>query len=513
MLHRDLMLQAELIVAELMKRLDSNASEATAIETYQELSKVKDIIHEVTHSAVDYQEVVENLDDNILIADKNETILYVNPSYINHTHISPDVILGRRVSDVLQEGKYFTTATVPEVIKTKNRVMKLSSMAKTNGSLGFVTGVPVFDREGEIKYVIACNRGVSTFSELHENFKQFVAALSNLQVDQEHVQIYNDSQSVPESQMIGKSAEMKKIWSFINNVSTTDATVLITGESGVGKELIAEAIYKKSNRSEMPIIKVNCSSIPANLLESELFGYEKGAFSGANSAGKKGLLEAADKGTLLLDEIGDMPIDLQAKLLRVIQSNEITRVGGIKPIKLDIRLIASTNCNLKQKIKDGTFRSDLYYRLHVIPINVPPLRERTEDIRDICEYYKNYFCSKYNRQITLTEENYKLLCNYSWPGNIRELRNIMEYLVVCCSDHEYIDSSVLYATFGLEESSSAYVNFNADLTLNEAVAAYEKEFIKKAIESAHNLKEAGQILNIDISTVSRKLKQHGLTLK
>lgn len=512
MLHRDLMLQAEVMVIELMRKLDSDSSELKCHEFYQDLSKVKDIIHEVTHSAVDYQEVVENLDDNILIADKNETILYVNPSYINHTHISPEVILGRRVSDVLLEGKYFTTATVPEVIKTKKRVMKLSSMAKTNGSLGFVTGVPVFDQEGGIKYVIACNRGVSTFSELHENFKQFVNVLSNMQVDTEHVQIYNDSQSVPENHMIGKSVEMKKIWSFINNVSTTDATVLITGESGVGKELIADAIYKKSSRSEMPIIKVNCSSIPANLLESELFGYEKGAFSGASAAGKKGLFEAADKGTLLLDEIGDMPIDLQAKLLRVIQNNEVTRVGGIKPIKLDIRLIASTNCDLKQKIREGTFRSDLYYRLHVIPINVPPLRERVEDIADICMYYKDYFCTKYNRQITLSEENLSLLSNYSWPGNIRELRNIMEYLVVCCSDQEWIDNSVLYATFGLE-SNSAYVNFNTDMTLNEAVAAYEKEFIKKAIESAKNLKEAGQILNIDISTVSRKLKQHGLSLK
>lgn len=292
----------------------------------------------------------------------------------------------------------------------------------------------------------------------------------------------------------------------------TDATVLITGESGTGKELIADAIYKNSRRSQKPFIKINCSSIPASLLESELFGYEKGAFSGASAQGKKGLFEAANTGTLLLDEIGDMPMDLQAKLLRAIQSSEITRVGGTAPIKLNIRLIASTNCNLKEKIANGTFRSDLYYRLHVIPISVPPLRDRKEDIPLLCRHYLNIFSEKYNRPVSLSEENLDTLTNYSWPGNIRELRNIMEYLAVCCADSPQIENSFLYSIFDME-TDNAYLELNQNMTLNEAVSTYEKEFLKNTIKDVKNLKEASQILNVDISTVSRKLKQYGLSIK
>ena len=262
----------------------------------------------------------------------------------------------------------------------------------------------------------------------------------------------------------------------------------------------------------MPFIKINCSSIPANLLESELFGYEKGAFSGASASGKKGLFEAANNGTLLLDEIGDMPMELQAKLLRAIQSSEITRVGGTKPIKLNIRLIAATNCNLKEKIAAGTFRSDLYYRLHVIPINVPPLRERKEDIPLLCEHYRKLFSERYERTLRLSDENMEVLTNYSWPGNIRELRNIMEYLTVCCSDMETIETSFLYSIFDMD-SSNAYIELNQNMSLNEAVSAYEKEFLKNTIKGVKNLKEASELLNIDISTVSRKLKQYGLSIK
>ena len=511
MTDREIMLNAEAKTKELVELFSSSRPlDRAAIR--QELVEIRNEIHQVATSVIDYQVVVDNMDDNILISDPEEKIIYINPAYEKHTGIPKEALLGRRVSDVVKEKKYFTTATIPDVIKRKERVMKLSYMSK-NQNPGIVVGTPVFDPHGNLQYVVATNRGLSSFTDLRNNFNDFVDLLNDLQKDTDTVHIYKDSSSITdESRMIGEGDGMRHIKRFINNVSKTDANVLITEESGTGKELVADAIYKASLRASNPFIKINCASIPASLLESELFGYEKGAFSNASSHGKKGLFEAADKGTLLLDEIGDMPIDLQAKLLRVIQSSEITRVGGIKPIKLDFRLIASTNCNLKEKVKEGTFRSDLYYRLHVIPINVPPLRERKEDIPLLCAHYLDIFTSKYGTKVNLTPESQEILNNYSWPGNIRELRNIMEYLSVCCSDMEEIDAAFLYGTLNME-SENAYVEFNENMSLNEAVSAYEKEYIRNSIKDVKNLKEASSILDIDISTVSRKLKQYGLSIK
>lgn len=513
MTDREIMRGAEKDVSELIELL-SGSQPVNLREFRTKLVKVRNEIHKVTTSDIDYQVVVDNLDDNILIANSQEEILYVNPSYEKHTGITKEALIGHKVSDVLKSQQYFTVATVPDVLKRKEKVMKLAYM-NSRKNPGIVVGVPIFDKENpkEIQYVVATNRGLSTYVDLRDNFTEFINTLTQMHKDNDAVHIYNSSDNISsEHIMIGDGPGMRQIKHFIENVSRTDATVLITGESGAGKELIADAIYKNSTRAHMPFIKINCSSIPASLLESELFGYEKGAFSGASANGKKGLFEAANNGTLLLDEIGDMPMELQAKLLRAIQSSEITRVGGTKPIKLDIRLIAATNCNLKEKIAAGTFRSDLYYRLHVIPINVPPLRERKEDIPLLCRHYLKIFSERYNRTVQLSPENIEVLTNYSWPGNIRELRNIMEYLTVCCSDMDVIETSFLYGIFDMD-SSNAYVELNQNMSLGDAVSAYEKEFLKNTIKGVKNLKEASQLLDVDISTVSRKLRQYGLSIK
>ena len=458
-------------------------------------------------------DLIENVrQTNILVADKDEVVLYVNDAYIRHTGIAPEQILGKRITELLETGTYFTDPTVPEVIRSRKKVMKLSSMFGRPDSLGFVTGVPIFDDAGEIQYVVACNRGVSTFKELRDNFVHFVEAVNNLQGAAGHVQMVPNSSGIVTPQMVGESPAIQRVYDLIENVRQTTATVLITGESGVGKELIADAIYRTSSRAEKPFIKVNCASIPASLFESELFGYERGSFSGANASGKQGLFEAANNGTLLLDEIGEMPMDMQAKLLRAIQNNEITRVGGIRPIKLDIRYIASTNCDLKKKVREGTFRSDLYYRLHVIPIQVPPLREREGDVARLSQHFVSEFNKQYHKNVVLSPENIELLENYSWPGNIRELRNVMEYLVVCCAPNGHVDNSYIYGTFDLS-NQNAYVEYDPDQSLNDAITAYEKKYLENALRYARNLKEASQILNIDPSTVSRKLRQHGLTLQ
>lgn len=510
MTDREIMLSAEQRIDELMNKM-LGSDPVSKKQVLQELKAVKESVHQVTTSTIDYQIVVDNLDDNILIADASETILYVNKAYQKSSGISKENLIGKTVSHIAETTDYFTVTTVPDVIQKKEPVMKLSYLpGQKNPSI--VVGMPIFYSNGELQYIVATNRELSTYTDLRDNYNTFLNLLSDMKSAKNAVQVIQETSTLSEKQMIGEGKEMTQIRKFISNVASTDATVLVTGESGTGKELIADAIYTASKRNNMPFIKINCSSIPAQLLESELFGYEKGAFSGANAQGKKGLFEAANKGTLLLDEIGDMPMELQAKLLRAIQSNEITRVGGTKPIPLDIRLIASTNCNLKAKIAEGTFRSDLYYRLHVIPINVPPLRERKDDIALLCEHYINIFNEEYDKHLVLSEENKDALMGYSWPGNIRELRNIMEYLVVCASDMDHLDNSFLYSIFDLEGKDS-YMEVKKNMTLSEAVSSYEKEFLTLAIKDVKNLKEASEILDVDISTVSRKLKQHGLSLK
>lgn len=307
--------------------------------------------------------------------------------------------------------------------------------------------------------------------------------------------------------MIGKNGSLANIWNLIRHIAPTDATVLITGESGAGKEVVADEIFQNSARKNEPCIKINCASIPADLLESELFGYEKGAFSGANPNGKKGLFEQANHGTLMLDEIGDMPMELQVKLLRAIQQQEITRVGGSHPIKLDIRFIALTNSNLKEKIVNGTFRQDLYYRLNVIPIYVPPLRERLQDLEALCNTFIRKYTEKYHCAFAFTNRQLNLLKTYHWPGNIRELENIIEYVVLCSAGEGTIEDSVLSSLLNLSLPPEHTV---LDTDFYGAVEQFEKQLIEEALISCGSLRKAAKKLNLNPSTVSRKIKLYNI---
>ena len=271
-------------------------------------------------------------------------------------------------------------------------------------------------------------------------------------------------------------------------------------------------------------MKINCASIPGHLLESELFGYEKGAFTGANAKGKVGLFEYANHGTLMLDEIGDMPMDLQVKLLRAIQSQEITRIGGTRPIKLDIRFLALTNADLKKKVSEGTFRQDLYYRLNVIPIAVPALRQRTEDFEDLCEYFIDRFTKKYDRTFSLTQWQIDYMKRYSWPGNIRELENVMEYLILCSSGIGRIEDDVLRGLLNVPEEipepqpaapkaepprPEPAPELPAEgVDFNTAVADFEKRLLEQVLKGSSNLRDASRKLNINASTICRKIKQY-----
>jgi two-component system nitrogen regulation response regulator NtrX len=304
--------------------------------------------------------------------------------------------------------------------------------------------------------------------------------------------------------LIGNSPKMKQLSEQIDMAAKSNGRVLILGESGAGKELVAHTLHGSSTRASKPFIEMNCAAIPQELIESELFGHEKGSFTGAFER-KKGKFELADEGTLFLDEVGDMSLSTQAKVLRVIETQEFQRVGGSKNIKVDVRIISATNKDLAEEVKKSTFREDLFYRLNVIPIPLPPLRERKEDIPELVDYFLGYFAAEYGQKPKkITPEGLKMLEVYDWPGNIRELRNVIERLVIMIPSNTVTPKNIILG----EAARSDYFTFN---TLKEARESFEKDFIiKKLEENNWNISKTAEILDIERSNLHRKIKAYDI---
>lgn len=308
--------------------------------------------------------------------------------------------------------------------------------------------------------------------------------------------------------IIGQSRSIEEVKKLIARVAPTDSTVLITGESGTGKELVADAIHRQSKRAAKPFIRINCGAIPENLIESELFGHERGAFTGAH-ARKIGKFELADGGTLLLDEIGDLPLPLQVKLLRVLQEREIERLGGESPIEVDVRILCATARNLLQAVKEGSFREDLFYRLQVIPIEVPPLRKRKEDIPLLCEHFLEEFSAGRTDRLTVNRAARECLQEYDYPGNIRELRNVMERVSVLAAG-PVIDIPDLPADLCRDMENRASEKFET-LNLAEAVGRTERLCILRALDrTGGNKTESAKLLGISRKNLWEKMKHHNL---
>ncbi|MDA2923524.1 sigma-54 dependent transcriptional regulator [Acidobacteria bacterium AH-259-L09] len=310
--------------------------------------------------------------------------------------------------------------------------------------------------------------------------------------------------------IVGKSEQMQQVFELITQVAPRRSTVLITGESGTGKELVAKAIHSCSSRSNGPFVAVNSGSIPSDLLESELFGHVRGAFTGA-TATKKGLFEVASAGTIFLDEVGTLPLDTQSKLLRVIQEREFRRVGGLENIKVDVRIIAATNIDLKQAVENQEFREDLYYRLNVIRIALPPLRRRREDVLLLAEHFLQHFCKENERPVcSLDQSVLKLLMEYDWPGNVRELENVMERAVVLAPNQGGITQDLLPREI-LDSTSVSLGKLNLldnGATLKDLVLEYEKNLIMTALQKVDwNQKKAANLLRVNPTTLNEKLKR------
>lgn len=501
-----------------IENVQKKITNALLQESYKDDVSAKELLEEIQQDLsaflkddIDFKAVVNTMDDSILITDKDGRVIYLNPNYEVNTGISADRLIGRTISEIEKSGDLFTGGAVLDVLETRKKAFRLSKVLVTNPpQTGYVVGVPLFDDYGQLKQVVASSRPILSLQALQDDFDRFLAEANALKMMQENIKVVEaaDAPTIQSTRLIGNSPAIKKVWGMIQNAAPTDATVLITGESGVGKEIIADEIYRMSTRNKRPFVKVNCASIPLNLLESELFGYEKGAFSGANSSGKQGLFEMANGGTLMLDEIGDMPMDLQVKLLRAIQNKEITKVGGTKPIPLDIRFIAATNSDLKQKILEGTFRRDLYYRLNVIPIQLPPLRSRKEDIQLICNHFIEMYGTKHNRYLKLNDRHMEILMTYDWPGNIRELENVIEYLTICSHGNADFDENLLFGILDLNQDEETSITIGQ--TLVESVENYEKKIIENILKNSSSLRDAGAKLGVNASTISRKIKQYGI---
>lgn len=464
---------------------------------------------------IDFREIVENIDESVFITDGEGYVLYTNPAYHRNTGVPREDVMHRYVRDIVADGVFNGGSTLA-VMETKKKVFRLSTTFRSDPPrVGYTIGVPLFDETGELRRIVVTSRPILTLTALKDDYSRFLDeakgyAGSNIQIL---------SQPEQPKQLVGRSPQMQAAWALARKVAPTDATVLITGESGVGKEVLADEIYNHSARRGKPFVKVNCAAIPANLLESELFGYEKGAFSGASAQGKKGLFELANHGTILLDEIGDMPLDLQVKLLRALQNREILRIGGTVPIPLDLRIIAATNADLKQRVEERTFRQDLYYRLRVVPITIPPLRERPGDIGPLCQYFLQMYTEKHHCRLTLNDRLIALLEAYPWPGNVRELENVMEYLIICHSGVEEIDESMLRGLLDMDGQAPGDPEHPAEppqpearegLNMEQSRAEVEKSLIIDALSKTRSLRQAGELLHVSASTLSRKIRQYGI---
>lgn len=444
--------------------------------------------------------IIEYSYDGIYITDGNADTLRVNEAYERITGLNRENLIGRNMIDLVKEGYISKSGSLLAI--EKGETISLNQEFKT-GKKALITSRPVFDENGDIVIIITNVRDVT---ELY-NLK------SELQIQERLAYKYYTEIKALKNQILDTSGlvvEDKKMLDILysaKKAAVTDITALLLGESGVGKEVIAKFIHCNSNRKDKPFIKVNCGAIPENLIESELFGYEKGAFTGAHSNGKMGYFELADSGTLFLDEIGELPLNMQVKLLRVLQEGEVTRVGGIRPKKVDVRIISATNKNLEQMVRENLFREDLFYRLNVIPINIPALRDRRQDIIALTRYFLMNINEKYGWNKLFERDAMDAIYEYNWPGNVRELKNVIER-VMAMSSKDKMNCDDLPSKILSSKNKLGFGYCDEIIPLKEAVGLTEKNLLEKAYDKYGNVRDAARALEIDPSTFVRKRKKY-----
>lgn len=437
--------------------------------------------------------IIESSYDGIYITDGVGKTLKVNKAYEKLTGIKREKLIGSMMKDLENQGVISKSATL--IVLEKKEAVTLEQRINNNKKL-LVTANPIWSKDGIIDMVVT---NVRDITEL-DNLKQEVAKSKEIMKQMQYQILQDDS-------IVAKDPNSFVMINIANRVAKRATTVIITGETGTGKEVMAQYIHRQSERKNEAFIKVNCGAIPENLVESELFGYEKGSFTGANTLGKAGIIQMADKGTLFLDEIGDLPLQAQVKLLRVLHEGEVRKIGSVENKKVDVRIIAATNRDLYQMIQEGTFREDLYYRLNIVPIKLLPLRERKDDIIPLSLSFLKKHNDQYGESKSFSPEVIDLFYDYGWPGNIRQLKNVVER---CCvlSDEGKIFIEALPQE--IKGSDNIMENIIEISSMKEAVSKLEMELIEKAYNKYGNVRAAAKSLGIDASTLVRKRKKHSI---
>lgn len=472
---------------------------SATVKLAMEVEKSQHIIQEL-------QTVLEGSFDGILVTDKDGNVLLVNQAYGRLTAIRKEEMTGKNMRDLLNP--VYMKNSVALVVAEEKRPVSMHHTTR-HGKNVIVTGTPVFDKDGELYRIVINLRDISEIYTLREELLKAKA------VEKVYFQKMMTQETTAEQSdtIVAVSEKMCEIFSLAKKISNYNVTVLILGESGVGKEAMAKFIHGNSIRKDNPFIAINCGAIPEALLESELFGYEKGAFTGAAKEGKKGLFEIADGGTLLLDEIGDMPLSMQVKVLRFLETREIVRVGATKSLAVDVRILVATNKDLWKMVEENTFREDLYYRLNVVLLNIPPLRSRIDDIPLLCLHFLQKYNRQYGQDKKLTYDVIKELEAQPWRGNIRELRNTIEKMVVL-SNNEYLQLNDLpwnkHDSDRISSDEFIVSNTKRIMTLNEAIEDVEKQILSEAIKKYKSSRKIANVLKIDQSTVLRKIEKYGL---
>lgn len=456
--------------------------------------------------------ILESMHDGIYLADGKGYTVYINDAYTKLSGISKKQVIGKHATELLAQGLYLDSASLQVIEQRKTVSMidhfKDGKQNRTEGKQCILTANPVYDKTGNLVRVITNVRDLSELLGLQEKLEK--TENLNLKYSVELEKLRKEQLKSPE--IIAYSKSMLEILETIDRMKNTDSVVLIYGETGVGKEVIVKEIHNKSMRKNSPFIKVNCGAIPENLFESELFGYEKGAFSGASIKGKPGMFELADGGTIFLDEIEELPLSVQPKLLRILQEGETYRVGGVTSKKIDARVISATNRDLKELVKTGKFREDLFYRLSVVPIYVPPLRERKNEIIPLLIHYVNKFNRKYVKNKSFSKKSIIMLQDYEWPGNVRELINLVERIVVTCEEN-VIDIDRISIIIGKKENDLFKNLYSENINLKDAIAKVEKIMLRESLEKYKTTRMVAEFLGISQPSVVRKCKRYDIKLK
>ena len=469
-----------------------------AVSVFQDFSRVEEISHElgvVKGLNRELESIIHSSYDGIWITDAEGRVLDINEAYERITGIRAREVIGRTMQELVDEGYFDQSVTI--LVMKELRSITINQTVKGKKQI-LVTGNPIFDEDGKLFRVVTNVRDITELVSLQEQLKEEKEQTLKYKTELTHLR----SLQVRDSCLVFRSKPMTQIVELAGKMAEVDSTLLITGESGTGKELVAKLIHRQGMGDASPFISINCAAIPEQLLESELFGYEGGAFTGAKKEGKPGLFELAHNGTLFLDEVAELPLTLQVKLLRAIQDKAIARVGATKAIPVNVRIIAATNRDLAKMLREGTFREDLYYRLMVVPLHVHPLRDRKDDIPLLVRHFLDEFNRHFGYQKTLSPEVLDKLVNYSWPGNVRELKNVIERMIVM-SPGSGIGMESLPDSIHTKRHLPA-----KGARLKDAVEETERYLIEEAYRELGSWKKVAEVLGVDRTTIFRKATKY-----